>query len=196
MKMLNNNYYNLLHNLSETRTQKIISVILTLIALILFGLFVINPTLSTIAKLRKEISDNEIVNQKLGEKISALNSLQQAYSRLEDDLLSVLGSIPTSPLVPLFIGQIQAVAKNTNIQISQLQSSQVDLFKDGEVSQKYLAYAFSLTGDGTYEDITKFIENITNMQRVVGIETSTINNAQNNNRSLRINIQGVVYFKK
>ena len=194
--MLNNNYYNLLHNLSETRTQKIISIILTLIALCLFGLFVINPTLSTIAKLRKEISDNEIVNQKLGEKISALNSLQQAYSRLEDDLPQLLGSIPTSPLVPLFIGQIQAVAKNTNIQISQLQSSQVDLFKDSEVSQKYLAYAFSFTGDGTYEDITKFIENIVNMQRIVGIETSTINNAENNNRSLRINIQGVVYFKK
>ena len=196
MKMLNNNYYNLLHNLSETRTQKIISVILTLIALCLFGLFAINPTLSTIAKLRKEISDNEIVNQKLGEKISALNSLQQAYYRLEDDLLSVLGSIPTSPLVPLFIGQIQAVAKNTNIQISQLQSSQVDLFKDGEASKKYVAYAFSFTGDGTYEDITKFIENTVNMQRIVGIETSTINNAENNNRSLRINIQGMTYFKK
>jgi len=196
MEMLNNNYYNLLHNLSETRTQKIISVILTLIALCLFGLFVINPTLSTIVKLRKEISDNEIVNQKLGEKISALNSLQQAYSRLEDDLPDVLGSIPTSPLVPLFIGQIQAVAKNTNIQISQLQSSQVDLFKDDETSQKYLAYVFSFTGDGTYEDITKFIENITNMQRIVGIETSTINNAENNNKSLRINIQGMTYFKK
>jgi len=196
MKMLNNNYYNLLHNLSETRTQKIISIILTLIALCLFGLFVINPTLSTIVKLRKEISDNEIVNQKLGEKISALNSLQQAYSRLEDDLPTLLGSIPTSPLVPLFIGQIQAVAKNTNIQISQLQSSQVDLFKDSEVSQKYLAYAFSFTGDGTYEDITKFIENIVNMQRIVGIETSTINNAEINNTSLRISIQGMTYFKK
>lgn len=196
MKMLNNNYYNLLHNLSEIRTQKIISISLTLIVLCLFGLFAINPTLSTIAKLRKEISDNEIVNQKLGEKISALNSLQQAYSRLEDDLPQLLGSIPTSPLVPLFIGQIQAVAKNTNIQISQLQSSQVDLFKDGEVSQKYLVYDFSFTGDGTYEDVTKFIENIVNMQRIVGIETSTINNAENNNRSLRINIQGVTYFKK
>ncbi len=196
MKMLNNKYYNLLSNLSGTRTQKLISIAFTLIALCLFGLFAINPTLSTIAKLRKEISDNEIANQKLGEKISALNSLQQAYSRLEDALPDVLGSIPTSPLVPLFIGQIQAVAKNTNIQISQLQSSQVDLFKDGEVSQKYLAYAFSFTGDGTYEDITKFIENIINMQRIVGIETSTINNVENNNRSLRINFQGVTYYKK
>ena len=193
MKMLNNKYFNLI---SEARTQKLISMILTLIALCLFGLFAINPTLSTIAKLRKEISDNEIANQKLGEKISALNALQQAYSRLESDVPTVLASIPTSPLVPLFIGQIQAVAKNTNIQISQLQSSQVDLFKDGEVSQKYLAYAFSFTGDGTYEDITKFIENIINMQRIVGIETSTINNAENNNKSLRINIQGVAYFKK
>ena len=193
MKMLNNKYFNLI---SEARTQKLISMILTLIALCLFGLFAINPTLSTIAKLRKEISDNEIANQKLGEKISALNALQQAYSRLESDVPTVLASIPTSPLVPLFIGQIQAVAKNTNIQISQLQSSQVDLFKEDGSSKKYYAYSFTLSGDGTYEDITKFIENIINMQRIVGIETSTINNAENNNKSLRINIQGVAYFKK
>lgn len=193
MRMLSNKYFNLI---SEARTQKLISIILTLIALCLFGLFAINPTLSTIAKLRKEIADYEIINQKLGEKISALNALQQAYSRLESDVPTVLASIPKSPFVPLFIGQIQAVAKNTNIQMSQLQSSQVDLFKEDGGSKKYYAYSFSLTGDGTYEDITKFIENVTNMQRVVGVETSTINNAENNNRSLRISIQGVAYFKK
>lgn len=196
MKMLNNNYYNLLHNLSETRTQKILSIILTLMALCLFGLFAINPTLSTIAKLRKEISDNEIVNQKLEEKISALNSLQQAYSRLESDIPTVLASIPKSPFVPLFIAQIQSLAKRSNIQVSQLQSSQVDLFKEDGESKKYYAYSFSLSGDGTYEDITEFVENLTNMQRVVGVDVSSINNAENNNVSLRINFQGVTYYKK
>lgn len=193
MRMLSNKYFNLI---SETRTQKLIGIILTLIALCLFGLFAISPTLSTIAKLRKEIDDYEIINQKLGEKISALSSLQQAYSRLESDVPTVLASIPQSAFVPLFIGQMQSLAIGSNIQVSQLQSSQVDLFKEDGESKKYYAYSFTLSGDGTYEDITKFIENVTNMQRLVGVETSTINNAENNNRSLRINFGGVTYYKK
>lgn len=196
MKMLNNNYYNLLHNLSEARTQKFTSVILTLIALTFFGIFAINPTLSTIAKLKKEIADDEDINQKLEQKITALNSLQQAFKRLESDLPVVFESIPESPFVPLFIGQIQSLAKSSNIKVSQLQSSQVDLFKEDGGSKRYYTYSFTLSGDGTYEDITKFIENLTNMQRVVGVERSTINNAENNNRSLRINIQAVTYYKK
>ena len=196
MRILNNKYFNALSNVGETRTQKFISIILTLSALCLFGIFAINPTLSTIAKLRKEIADYEIINQKLGEKISALSSLQQAYSRLESDVPTVLASIPKSPFVPLFIGQIQSLAIGSNIQISQLQNFQVDLFKDDGGSKKYYAYSFTLSGDGTYEDITKFIENITNMQRVVGIDISSINNVENNNRSLRINFQGVTYYKE
>jgi len=191
--MLSNRYFNLI---SEARTQKLISIILTLMALCLFGLFAINPTLSTIAKLRKEIADYEIINQKLGEKISALSSLQQAYSRLESDVPTVLASVPKSPFVPLFIGQMQSLAISSNIQLSQLQNSQVDLFKEDGESKKYYAYSFTLTGDGTYEDITRFIENITNMQRLVGVDVSSINNTENNNISLRINFQGVTYYKK
>lgn len=193
MITLSNKYFNLI---SETRTQKLISIILTLSTLCLFGLFAISPTLSTIARLRKEIADYEIINQKLGEKISALSTLQKAYSRLESDVPTVLASIPQSALVPLFIGQIQSLAIGSNIQVSQLQNFQVDLFKEDGSSKKYYVYSFTLSGDGTYEDITKFIENITNMQRVVGIDISSINNVENNNRSLRLNFQGVAYYKK
>ena len=199
MAILNKKYFSILSNIganiSEARTQKLVSIILTLIALCLFGLFAINPTLSTIAKLRKEIDDYEIINQKLGEKIFALSALQQAYSRLEDKIPTVLGSIPSSPAVPLFIGQVQSVAKNSNIHVTHLQNSQVDLFKGKKTSEKYHTYSFSLTGDGTYEDITKFVENITNIQRVVGINASSIDNAENNNKTLRFNFQGIAYYK-
>lgn len=199
MAILNKKYFsifsNLSSNISEERTQKLVSIILTLITLCLFGLFAINPTLSTIAKLRKEIDDDEIINQKLEEKISALSSLQKAYVRLEDKIPTVLGSIPQSPTVPLFIGQVQSVAKNSNIQVSLLQNSRVDLFKEGKGSEKYSAYSFSLAGEGLYEEITKFMEDITNMQRVVGVNVSSIDNVKNNNKTLRFNFQGVAYYK-
>jgi len=195
MATSNSKYLNILSNISNARTQKLISIVLTLIALTLFGLFAINPTLSTIAKLRKEIDDYEVINQKLQDKIFALNSLQQAYSDLEIEVPTVLKAIPDSPLVPLFIGQIQSIAKDTNISVVQIQNSKVDLFKEFPTADKYHAYSFTFTGDGTYENIIRFIENVTNMQRVVGIDTSSIYNVENNNETLRLNFQGITYYK-
>lgn len=195
MTTLSNKYFHFLSGIGDPRTEKVISIILTLIALCLFGLFAINPTLSTIAKLSKEIDDYRIINQKLEEKISALNSLQQAYTRLEDKIPTILGSIPASPTVPLFIGQVESVAKNSNIHVSLLQNSQVDLFKENENSEKYNAYTFSLIGKGAYEDIIRFIENITSMQRIVAVNESSINVEEASNRILRFNFQGTAYYK-
>jgi Tfp pilus assembly protein PilO len=195
MTTLNKKYFSLLSNISEARTQKLLSIVLTLIALCLFGLFAINPTLSTIAKLRKEIDDNAIINQKLGEKIAALSSLQQAYSRLEGRIPTILESIPSSSSVPLFIGQLQSVAKNSNIHVSLLQNSHVDLFKEVKTSEKFNFYTFNLAGEGAYENITKFIESIINIQRIVGINVSTIENAENK-ETLQFNFQGVAYYKE
>lgn len=196
MKISNSKYLDVFSNIGNARTQKLISIVLTLTALSLFGLFAINPTLSTIAKLRKEIADYEVINQKLEEKISALSILQQAYSNIENEVPTVKNAIPESPLVPQFIGQIQSIAKNSNIFVVQLQNSQVDLYRENAILDKYKAFNFSLIGDGNYEDIKKFIENVANMERVVGIDTSSINNVENNVTNLRLNFQGVAYFKK
>jgi len=196
MKTLSNKYLGLLAEWNSAQTQKFTSSVLTLIALSFFSLFVISPTLSTIAKLKKEIADSTIVNQGLEKKIAALASLQQAYSRLKNDVPLVLESIPQSALVPLFIGQVQSVARSSNVSLNQMQNLQVDLFEQNEAPKRYYSYSFSLTADGTYEDISKFMENITNMQRVVGIDVSSIDKAGDANKSLRLNLQGVVYYKK
>lgn len=196
MITLNNKYLTMLPHFSEVKTQKFTNIVLTLIALSLFGVFAINPTLSTIARLQKEIEDSEVISQKLEEKIAALDSLQQAYSRLENDVPIVFESIPKSPLVPLFIGQIQAVAKSSNIHVSQLRNSQVDLFGENGDSKKYYSYSFSLTGEGLYEDIIKFMENVISIQRIVNIDESSISREKSEGGSLRLNFQGVTYYKK
>lgn len=196
MKILNSKYLELLPDFSQERTERFTSVILTLIALSVFGLFAINPTLSTIAKLQKEITDSEAISQKLEEKIAALASLQQAYNRLENDIPQVLESLPNSPFVPLLIGQIQSVAKDSNTHVSQIQNSEVELFKEGEPAKKYYFYSFSITADGTYKNILRFMENITNIQRIVSIDTVSINKLGEASGVLQFNLQGIAYYKK
>lgn len=195
MILLSNKHLKLPPGFDEARTQKFTSIVLTLIALSFFGLFAISPTLSTIARLNKEITDDETVNQKLEQKIAALNSLQQAYSRIESDVPFVLEAMPKSPLIPLFIGQIQSLAKSLNIGLAHVQTSQVDLFKEDGNPKSYYSYSFSLAGNGVYEDVLRFIENVTNMQRVVNIETSLISKT-GENLLLQFSLEGVVFYKK
>ena len=64
-KIKNNKYFELLPDLKKEKTKKYSSIIFSLISLSFFGIFAINPTLSTIAKLRKELSDTKFVDEQL-----------------------------------------------------------------------------------------------------------------------------------
>ena len=75
----NNKYYKLLPDFKEEKTRRLSSIVFSLLALSIFGLFAINPTLSTIARLKKELSDAKFVDQQLTEKIANLSSLQEVY---------------------------------------------------------------------------------------------------------------------
>lgn len=56
-------YLQLLPNLKGEKTQKFTTLILTFFALSFFGLLAINPTISTISELNKELEDNKFVDQ-------------------------------------------------------------------------------------------------------------------------------------
>lgn len=190
-------YFQILPTFEKEKTQKFTTIVLTLVALSFFGLFAINPTLSTIAKLKKELADNEFVDQRLQEKITNLSQLQQQYSRLETDLSEVLSSFPQEANVPTLMAEIQAVAINSSIKIKTLQNFQVELAKQNtDLNKKYYSYSFSLSGTGTYESILAFISNLNNMQRVINIDVISIDKTANQNESLRISLQGTAYYKK
>lgn len=188
-------YFEGLVDFQKEKTQQFSAIVLTLIALSLFGLFAINPTLGTIAKLKKELKDAQFVDQRLSEKIKNLSTLQQKYSQIQTDVPVVLSSLPKSPEVPLLLAQIQSIAENSNIRIETLQNFQVELFKPQSVDQKYHSYSFSLSGVGSFENISKFLSSITSMQRIANIEVFSINKTPKE-ELLRVTLQGIAYYKK
>jgi len=196
MKIINSKYLELLPDFGEERTEKFTSVILTLIALSVFGLFAINPTLSTIAKLQKEIEDSQVISQKLEEKIADLASLQQAYNRLENDIPVVLESMPNTSFVTQLFGQIHSAAVGSSIRVNQIQNSEVELFKEIDPSKKYYSYSFSISADGTYDNILRFTNILTNMQRIVNINSVSITRQGETASSLQFNLQGIAYYKR
>jgi Tfp pilus assembly protein PilO len=191
-----NKYLAGISNLESEKNQKYLGIILTFCALSFFGFFAIKPTVSKIFELQKEISDNQSVLEKLDTKIGSLAQLKNQYSDLQNDLPFVTNAITLQPEVSLLLGQIQSVGKTTNVTIKRLQNFEVQIIKsDNQQGDRY-SYSFSVAGNGSFENIQKFMQTLTNMDRIVNIETFSINNAVGQNpESLEFNIQGTAFFK-
>lgn len=186
------NYFQLLPNFKEEKTQKFVTIILTVITLAFFGIFAINPTLSTIIKLRKELDDSNFVDKKLQDKINNISTLQKKYVVLQNDLPFILATVPQSPEVPLLAAQIQAVAKNSNVGINNFQTFEVEI-PQKTTPRNYLSFSFALSTEGNYNDLYNFLTSLSNMQRVVSIELLSLTKKSASN-SLELSIKGKTFF--
>ncbi len=193
---MQNKYFPTLPYLTPERSQKFFGIVLTLCALSLFGFFAIKPTVSTILKLKKELADNQFVFDQLETKIKNLTTLRKQYFNLQNDLPVVTNAITVQPDVHLLFAQIQSVAQASNINIKKLQNFQVEVLKnDKSANKNYYSYSFSIAGAGSFENISKFIQTITNMERIISIDAFSINLTDQSSQSLEFNIQGTAFFK-
>lgn len=181
-------------SLKEEKTQVFATLAFTLVALSFFGLFAINPTLSTIAQLQKELSDAQFIDKKLEEKIINLRLLQQQYTTLGDDIPTIIGTIPHHPEAPLLTGQIRALTQKNGLTLSRLQVFQVELAPPVQDNKEPLSFVFSLEVQGSYDNIVKFLDSLTNFSRVVTLDNLSLTQPLEGN-NLQLNIRGKAYFK-
>ena len=191
-----NKYFQILPDFKEDRIQKIMTLTLTLVALSFFGLFAISPTLSTIAKLEKELSDNKYVDQQLQTKINNLSLLQQKYTLLQEDLPIIYAAIPKTPEAPTAIAQIQSLAAENNLKILSFQTFQAEIEKTPTNPKQYSNFLFDLSAEGTYSDINKFITNLNSSQRIINLDTLSISKKNPDNPLLVLTLKGMAFFKK
>lgn len=190
-------YFPTLPYLTPERSRKFFGIVLTLCALSFFGFFAIKPTVSAILKLQKEISDNQFVLSQLETKLKNLTELRKQYFNLQSDLPIVTNAIAIQPDTHLLFAQIQSIAQTSNITIKKLQNFEVEVIKnDRSVNKNYYSYSFTIAGSGSFKNITKFTQTLTNMERVVNIDMFSIDSASDQNlESLGFNIQGLAFFK-
>lgn len=187
-------YAELLPDFKEAKTQKFTTLVLTVLALSFFSLFAINPTISTIVKLQKEIEDSKFVHEQLQRKINNLSQLQVEYAQAQDDLPFVYSSLPQKSEIPLLIAQIQSIANNNSLEVSSLQSFQVEV-SEGADKDKFTSFSFSMNANGDYLNISKFVADLVSMQRVINIENVSLTRRTTESLTLQLSIRGTAYFK-
>lgn len=187
-------YLKLLPNMGKETTNYFVTLALTFGALSFFGIFAINPTLSTIFDLRKQLADDTSVNQQLQTKIDNLSSLEQQYNELGPNLTNIYNAIPQNPDAPLLSAQIAAVAQKHNLTITNYQVAEVQLASSAKNSQMQ-SFVFILQAEGNYNDMMAFSSELASLTRIITVESIEVGrNAQDNN--LLLTLRGRQYFKQ
>ena len=187
-------YKDLLPYFKKEKNQRYFTIILTLGASIFFTLFAINPTLSTISKLRKELEDSKFVEQKLSQKINNLSSLSTGYQSIQEDIPLIHDAIPLQPEAPLLVAQIQSIAQDSGVSVTELKVLPINL--NSQSATVSSAFGFQLTVEANYEGLQTFTSNLTNMQRVISIDGISITKTEEGEQNLEIDINGSAFYKK
>jgi Tfp pilus assembly protein PilO len=187
-------YLKLLPEIKSDKMQHFVTLTLTFASLSFFGLFAINPTLSTVADLKKQIVDNQAIDDQLTTKIEHLSSLQEQYNQLSPSLFHIYDAIPRNADTPLLSAQIAMVLKKHNLTVSTYRIAEVQL-ANNKPGTKTQSYVFTLQAKGDYRDMMSFAEELSLVSRVITVESMGIER-DNKTNNLMLILRGRVYFKQ
>lgn len=176
-------YYRDLSPLMKTPVARAYTMlILSLLAMSVFGFFAIRPTIRTIVGLNKEIRDARTTDKALQEKINQLSDAQQEYTKVQKDMPIILASLPSDSGFSSLLKQIEAMAKQTGASVSGIQFQDVALYgsKEKKVSTASsqlsdIPFRISFTGD--YKNLYRLVNNLSRLERIIGIENINISSS-------------------
>lgn len=180
--------------IKKEQSQKYLFIILSIVASIFFLIFAIRPTVSTIANLLKQKSDAEAVEAKLSQKVLDLSNLIQQYQVIEDDLPLVYDAVPQRADAPTLVGQVRAIGIISEVEVENVEVLPVTI--SSEKASKSAAFLFDISGNSTFENAQKFLDNLTTMQRAVTVESIQITSSKQIDEAYDFVFKGKAYFKK
>lgn len=166
-------------------------VILTLFTISFFGIFAINPTLSTISALKKQHDDYKVIDNKLRMKINSLTQLDASYQQLTQSLLHLDQAFPKLSEIPSFTRKIETIALNNNLTIVRFNTGNIELFPlNNQPTLNQVSFTINLEGQS--QDIRKFLSDIISFDRLVIIDSIT---EEPKEETKTITISGKIFFK-
>lgn len=202
-------YYN-----SHPDIKAYLEIILSLVTVIILGVFAIKPTLTTIAELNAEVQQKEQTDATLDQKISSLSTAQQNLNNNQSTLVLLDTAVPTSPMLQDYIKQLEALAIQNGVTIQNLQVDQVALVgtpiaispAQEQTPEEATASAIPagaseifliISISGAYPNLAGFLENIEDHRRPITIDSITSNSldSETEGSTIQLTITGKIpYF--
>ncbi len=191
-------------SLSKDPIAKVSTEFLATVAfIILLFLFAIRPTIVTVKKLQVSIDTLETFNSSLLTKIDSLKKLTALYqnNKQQFDLLDI--AIPKDTQFSLFEKQLRYLVFKNQFDVLSLTFSEVPLLKGSQIElnknlddtdKETHTITFNFAASGSYEQIKNFISQLETLNRLITINSFTINQSSINDEQLNFAITATVYF--
>lgn len=193
-------YFTYIKPVTENKTVRSLApYIFSLITIIILIIFAIRPTVSTIINLQKNIADNKQVLQELENKAQNLITGKKNYENLSPDTKRKIdAAVPDKPFVTSVIFDLensvkpQASASALQIQPLTLIDNALQIGKKAKLSSGEIDFSYNTTG--SFINLLKTLQNISNSPRLIQINNITINKQPENPTVL--SITGKSYYIK
>jgi Tfp pilus assembly protein PilO len=153
-------------------------LVFSIVAVIVFAVFAIRPTLLTMSDLIKELDDKQALNQALTQKVAALSSAQTEYTNSQDRLFILDEAIPPNPRFGEAVAIVEKIASENSLLIETIQAKTVpkeDSTATGSAEKTRLSTPIVVTVQGDYPKIRRFVTELQNTRRLLVIDSVIFN---------------------
>lgn len=161
-------------------------------AVLFFTIFAIQPTLVTMSDLIAELEEKRNLDQQLSQKVAALSTAQTMYLQVESRIPVLYEAIPTSPQIKEALLILEKVASDRALVIENLTIREVPQEIEADVARPSTvrtSIPVTLSINGTYPNISGYIEDIMSLRRTFIVESITFSRTDERGlESLRANI--------
>lgn len=149
-------------------------ITLTIFTVAFFLSMAILPTFKTIAGLTKEIKDQQEVETKMTKKVAGLITAETNYAKVINDLKLINQVLPEKEELERLAWQIQWLANQQGLTINTGSFGKFTLVGQADKSDQ-AELSMDLTIKGSYQQIRAFLQNLTNIDRLITIKEVSFN---------------------
>lgn len=149
-------------------------ILLSLITILLFGIFALRPTLLTIAQLVKDIRGKEATLALMDQKINSLNRARAILAENEVEIQILEKVVPQIPEPDTLIRQIEGLISQNSVRLLGLSFDAINL-KDQSSPEANPALNFSLSLDGNYQTLSNLSRQLSQLRIPVRLDASKLN---------------------
>ena len=173
-----------------------IEILLTSITIVIFTLFAIKPTLTTISDLYTEMNVKKDTLATMDTKINNLQIAEGIYNSESQRLMLLETAVPDSPHPESFIRQIEGLAQKNSVILSGLTISDTNIIHSSAQPQATPeSIDVTVRISAPYERILTFLADLESMRRPLFIKFGTINlGGEFDSNEITLSINGNIRF--
>ena len=148
---------------------------LTLLAISLFGLFAIRPTVKTIGNLIKEIEAKNETLKIMNEKVNNLNTAKDLYTKEASKIKLINDAVPNQPKPDILALQIEQLSLEKKVVINSMSIEGVKILGESDINKQDISLSLGITG--AYFDLINFAEGLEELRRPIKYDAITLTSA-------------------